>query len=272
MLLKRKYDMVIFDSAPLLIKSDAAVLGRYVDGVIYVLEAEKTTRKDVTETIDVLKKADIKLLGVVLNKYGRKKKSYYYPKARSKRKIFKKIFLVILLMTFITMGCTDLHLTTDVNEYLRDLKSSNVVIKKEAIYNIGELKTREAVPELIDLLNKNIGEITIDIIDALGKIGDSSAVKPLIVILDNDNSLIREKAIEALGKIGDKKAVPALVSILEQKDSRTEAEVFIAIWALGNIGDRSAEPILNSLIGDNNKYVSYNAMQALKKIKESNST
>jgi HEAT repeat protein len=170
------------------------------------------------------------------------------------------------------MGCTDLHLTTDVNEYLRDLKSSNVVIKKEAIYNIGELKTREAVPELIDLLNKNIGEITIDIIDALGKIGDSSAVKPLIVILDNDNSLIREKAIEALGKIGDKKAVPALVSILEQKDSRTEAEVFIAIWALGNIGDRSAEPILNSLIGDNNKYVSYNAMQALKKIKESNST
>ena len=273
MLLKKRYDVVIFDSAPLLIKSDATVLGRYVDGVIYTLEAEKTTRRDVTETIDVLKKADVKLLGVVLNKYGRKKKSYYYPKAQNKRKVFKKIFLAMFLMTLITfLGCADLQLTTDVNEYLRDLKSSNVVIKKEAIYNIGELKVREALPELIDLLNKNIGEINIDIIDALGKIGDSSAVKPLIVMLDNDDSLIREKTIEALGKIGDKRSVPALVSILEQKDNRTEAEVFTAIWALGNIGDRSAEPILNSLIGDNNKYVSYNAMQALKKIKESNST
>ncbi len=57
----------------MLIKSDATVLGRYVDGVIYILEAEKTTRRDVNETVDVLKKADVRLLGVVLNKYGREK-------------------------------------------------------------------------------------------------------------------------------------------------------------------------------------------------------
>ena len=267
MLLKRKYDMVIFDSAPLLIKSDATVLGRYVDGVIYILEAEKTTRKDVTETVDVLKKADVRLLGVVLNKYGRKKKTQYYPKARSRRKIFRKIFLVMFMMTLITcLGCAELHLITDVKEYLRDMKSSNVVIKREAIYKIGKLKVKEAVPELISLLNKDSSEITPFIIEALGKIGDNAAVGPLIAMLEKDNASVREKAIEALGKIGDKRAVPALIPILEQKDNRTECEVFTAIWALGNIGDKSAEPVLNSLLGDNNKYVRYNVEQALKKI------
>jgi tyrosine-protein kinase Etk/Wzc len=268
MFLKRKYDLVIFDSAPLLIKSDATVLGRYVDGVIYTLEAEKTTRRDVNETADVLKKANVKLLGVVLNKYGIKKKAQYYSRVRGRRKIFRKIFLVMFLMTLITcLGCTELHLTTDIKEYLRDLKSSNVVIKREAIYKIGQLKVEEAVPELISLLNKDSEEIAPFIIEALGKIGDNAAVKPLIAMLDNDNSLIREKTIEALGKIGDKRAVPVLTSVLEQKENRTEGEVFTVIWALGNIGDKSAEPILNSLLGDNNKYVRYNVEQALKKIR-----
>jgi hypothetical protein len=148
------------------------------------------------------------------------------------------------------------------------MKSSNVVIKRAAIYKLGQLEVKEAVPELISLLNKDSSEITPFIIEALGKIGDNAAVKPLIAMLENDNSLIREKTIEALGKIGDKKAVPALTSVLEQKDNRTESEVFTAIWALGNIGDKSAEPALNSLLGDNNKYVRYNVEQALKKIRD----
>ncbi len=71
-MLSSRFDLIILDSAPLLIKSDAAVLGRYVDGIIYIAEAGKTTRKAVTETVDILKKANLRLLGVVLNKYGKK--------------------------------------------------------------------------------------------------------------------------------------------------------------------------------------------------------
>ncbi|MGQ9570193.1 MAG: polysaccharide biosynthesis tyrosine autokinase [Thermodesulfovibrionales bacterium] len=270
MFLKKKYDIVIFDSAPLLIKSDATVLGRYVDGVIYTIEAEKTTRGDVSETIDVLKRADIKLIGAILNRYGGKKKSSYYKKARIKRKIFRKTFLIILLtISLFVIGCSDLHLITDIKEkeYLNELKSSNVIIKREAIYKLGNLKSKEAVPELINLLNKDTGELALFIIEALGNIGGNTALRPIISMLDKKDTLIRVKAIEALGKIKDKRAVPALIPILEQKDNMTEAEVFTAIWALGNIGDKSAEPALNSLLGDNNKYVRYNVEQALKKIR-----
>jgi succinoglycan biosynthesis transport protein ExoP len=272
MFLKKTYDIVILDSAPLLIKSDAAVLARYVDGIIYVIESKKTTKRAITETTEVLKKANLKLLGAILNKYGKKKAYYRYPREKKKRSILGKIFFVTFLMVLITsIGCSrssNKYLNPNINVYLRDMKSSNVVIKRAAIYKLGQLKVKEAVPEMISLLNKDSEEIAPFIIEALGKIGDKAAVSPLISMLGRDNVLIREKAIEALGKIGDKRAVPALIPILEQKDNRTESEVFTAIWALGNIGDKSAEPVLNSLLEDNNKYVRYNVEEALKKIRE----
>jgi succinoglycan biosynthesis transport protein ExoP len=274
--LSSKFDLLIMDSAPLLIKSDATVLGRYVDGLIYVVEAGKTSKRDITETIEVLKKANLKILGVALNKYGKKKSYYRRPGERKKRSIFRKIFPVIFLTVLImSVGCSkssNPYLNPDIKDYLKNLKSSNIVIQRDAIYKLGQLQVKDAVPEMINLLTQGPGEVKPDIIEAIGKIGDKMAVNPLVAMLNDDNPRVREKAIEALGKIGDKRAVPALVSILEQKDKKSESEVLIAIWALGNIGNKSAVPILNSLLNDNNKYVQYNATESLKKIKDSNGT
>jgi HEAT repeat protein len=207
-----------------------------------------------------------------LNKYGKKKSSFRYVRKRKKRSILGKIFSVFFLMCLIMSAgcsrCSNPYLNPDIKEYLKNLKSSNVVIKKEAIYRLGKLQIKEAVPVMISLLNSDSAEIRPDIIEALGKIGDRAAVNSIIARLNDDNLSVRGKAIEALGKLGDRRAVPALVSVLEQKDKKNESEVLIAIWALGNIGDKSAEPILNSLLGDNNKYVRYNSTQALKKITE----
>ena len=269
--LSNKFDLLILDSAPLLIKSDATVLGRYVDGLIYIVEAGKTSKRDITESIEILKKANLRLLGVVLNKYGKKKAYYRRPGERKRKSIFKKIFSVILLTVFImSAGCSrssNPYLNPHIKDYLKDLKSSNFVIKREAVSRLSKLQVKEAVPEIIRLLNSDPAELRPDLIEALGNIGDRTAVNSIMDRLSDDNPRVREKAIEALGKIGDKKAVPVLVSILEQKDKKSESEVFIAIWALGKIGDRTAEPILNSLLGDNNTYVRYTAARALKKIK-----
>jgi succinoglycan biosynthesis transport protein ExoP len=274
--LSNRFDLIILDSAPLLVKSDATILGRYVNGIIYIAEAGKTTRRAITEAVEVLKKSNLRLLGVVLNKYGKKKAYYRRPEERKKRSILKKIFFSIFLMVLITsMGCSTCsnpYINPDIKEYLKNLRDSNMVIKREAIYRLGKLQVEEAVPEMIRLLHSDPAELRPNLIEALGMIGDRAAVNSIIARLSDANPLVREKAIEALGKIGDKKAVPALVSILEQKDTKSEGEVLIAIWALGNIGDKSAEPILNSLLGDNNKYVRFNATQALKKIKESDSS
>jgi non-specific protein-tyrosine kinase len=65
--LEQRADIVIFDSPPVLLAADAAILAGYVDGVIMVLRAGKTTRSDVRRAILELENVDANLLGCILN-------------------------------------------------------------------------------------------------------------------------------------------------------------------------------------------------------------
>ena len=80
--LEQEYDMVILDSPPVGMFTDAAVLSTIVDGVIVVCVAGKTKRDDISKSIDSLNKVSANLIGVVLNKVKHKKNSsynsYYY--------------------------------------------------------------------------------------------------------------------------------------------------------------------------------------------------
>jgi capsular exopolysaccharide synthesis family protein len=76
--LKTRFDVVILDSAPVLIKSDALVLAKCVDGSILVLESGRTTRHAVHELIEMLARANIEALGFVLNRFSIEKGKYYY--------------------------------------------------------------------------------------------------------------------------------------------------------------------------------------------------
>jgi capsular exopolysaccharide synthesis family protein len=76
--LKTRFDVVIIDSAPILVKSDALVIARYVDGLMIVLASEKTTRRAINELVEVLAKAHIKPLGFVLNRFSIERGKYFY--------------------------------------------------------------------------------------------------------------------------------------------------------------------------------------------------
>jgi tyrosine-protein kinase Etk/Wzc len=76
--LRARYDLVILDSAPLLVKSDALVLAQHVDGSVIVLDSEKTTRRAVDELMKILASAHITPLGVILNRYSIEKGKYFY--------------------------------------------------------------------------------------------------------------------------------------------------------------------------------------------------
>ena len=74
--LKHKFDLVLIDSQPLTISPDALAIAAKVDGVVMVVEAEKTkwlTAKNVREKIEIV---GGKVLGVVLNK-----RRYYIPQS-----------------------------------------------------------------------------------------------------------------------------------------------------------------------------------------------
>lgn len=65
--LKRVYDVVVIDSPPLLKVSDALVLARVADSVIYVVRWDSTLRSAVAEGLDALAQMNLGVTGLILN-------------------------------------------------------------------------------------------------------------------------------------------------------------------------------------------------------------
>lgn len=65
--LKSEADYVLFDTPPVVIVTDAAVLATRVDGVLLVISAGKTRRELAQRAKGLLEKVNAPLLGVVLN-------------------------------------------------------------------------------------------------------------------------------------------------------------------------------------------------------------
>jgi tyrosine-protein kinase Etk/Wzc len=65
--LEQQYDLVIIDSAPLTVVTDAAVLGRNADGVVLVSRASHTEKGALTFAVEQLNNVQATVLGAVLN-------------------------------------------------------------------------------------------------------------------------------------------------------------------------------------------------------------
>lgn len=76
--LKGKADVVLLDSPPSLVVTDAAVLAGQVDGVLLVANAGKTRREMAQRAKEDLIKVGANVLGAVLNKLSPRGAGYYY--------------------------------------------------------------------------------------------------------------------------------------------------------------------------------------------------
>lgn len=78
--LSERYDIVIIDSPPVGVVTDAQIISASVDGTLVVIRAEETKAKRVTEAVNLLKKVDANIIGMVLNEAQTINKSYsdYY--------------------------------------------------------------------------------------------------------------------------------------------------------------------------------------------------
>ncbi len=74
--MKRVYDFVIIDSPPVLAVSDPIHIGATADGVIFCIAANSTPKDHCLAAKDRLTLADVKVLGVVLNRYDAGQKGY----------------------------------------------------------------------------------------------------------------------------------------------------------------------------------------------------
>ena len=78
--LKSRFDLLIFDTPPLLSVSDAAVISRYADIALLVIEAGGTKRDLAQQAVERLKNVGTDIFGVILNNvdYSKHYGSYYY--------------------------------------------------------------------------------------------------------------------------------------------------------------------------------------------------
>jgi capsular exopolysaccharide synthesis family protein len=76
--LKEAFDIVIIDSAPLQLVSDAQVLSQFASSVIYIVKADSTPYQVAQNGIKKLRRVDARLLGVVLNQLDLEKAEKYY--------------------------------------------------------------------------------------------------------------------------------------------------------------------------------------------------
>ncbi|MCS6104940.1 capsular biosynthesis protein [Clostridium botulinum] len=76
--LKKEYDIVILDSAPLGAVTDAQILSTKVDGTVLVTRAERTKRDSVIEAKNLLTKVGANIIGCILHAVENTKGKYYY--------------------------------------------------------------------------------------------------------------------------------------------------------------------------------------------------
>ena len=76
--MKERYDVVIFDSPPVLTVTDSLVLSKYMDGTIIVARAAKTPYEAVQKGLRLINDLGSNVLGLLINAIDARKGGYYY--------------------------------------------------------------------------------------------------------------------------------------------------------------------------------------------------
>jgi non-specific protein-tyrosine kinase len=76
--LRELADVVLFDSPPVLVVADSAILSSRVDGVLLVNDAGNTRRNAAQRAVEELHRVRAHVLGVVLNRLVGRRDGYYH--------------------------------------------------------------------------------------------------------------------------------------------------------------------------------------------------
>ncbi|PKR77821.1 capsular biosynthesis protein [Halalkalibacillus sediminis] len=74
----KTYDLVLFDTPPVVAVTDAQLLANYVDGALLVIRSGQTNKQVAVKAKELLDQANANILGTVLNDVEVKKDNYYY--------------------------------------------------------------------------------------------------------------------------------------------------------------------------------------------------
>jgi capsular exopolysaccharide synthesis family protein len=73
-----RYDQILIDSPPGLAASDASIIGRLVDGLVLVVQPQKTQRRSVVHAVKAFGTHGVTVLGLVVNRIASQKENSVY--------------------------------------------------------------------------------------------------------------------------------------------------------------------------------------------------
>jgi len=75
---KEKFDVILFDTAPVLAVIDSVIVSSLADSTIFIVKADKTTRKPFLNAIEELRRAKARIIGIMFNEVNVKKGDYHF--------------------------------------------------------------------------------------------------------------------------------------------------------------------------------------------------
>jgi capsular exopolysaccharide synthesis family protein len=76
--MRQQFDWIIIDAPPVMAVTDSAILSNSATGVVFVVGADMTAKRNAISAVEHLQAARAKFIGAVLNRVDLKRHSYYY--------------------------------------------------------------------------------------------------------------------------------------------------------------------------------------------------
>ena len=77
-MMENHYTHIVIDSPPITLVTDSVILGSMVDGVLLVVQGDRTSRELVRRSQRLLNEVGARIFGVILNNVNVKPEDYYY--------------------------------------------------------------------------------------------------------------------------------------------------------------------------------------------------
>ena len=160
------------------------------------------------------------------------------------------------------------HVRADVTQLLRDLRSGDRLVRRQAEDGLGHIADPRTIAPLCELLAHDSSSVRVSAGLALRQIGGPEVCAALVTALSDPRTYVRRMVTWVLRGLRDGQAGEPLVERL-QDDSALVRQA--AAWALGELQElRAAEP-LAGLLDDADPNVRQSAAEALGKLGEASS-
>lgn len=145
------------------------------------------------------------------------------------------------------------------DQYVSDLKSPDVKVRKKAVEKLNDLDDQRAVPELAKLTKDPDKDVRAKVVEALGELGGPEALAPLQELARDPESDVRKDVPEAIMDLYYKPSAGEIVSnifsaFLESQEMIVDDDVVI---------EREAQDTLKLMLADKNADVRARAANAL---------